>query len=172
MVYRTWTNHPTGENKTELMKILPYKLSTTKDLLTSRSGLVTVAHLMNKVGFSDLVDKHFPHPKSNRGFKPSVFVNSLMLMLQEGGACLDDLRHIRQDRALRKLLGLKQVPQSDSLGNWLRRIGLEGVKAVTQINKPILKCALHDCKSVTLDIDATLSASKNKITAGYFFKSS
>lgn len=144
------------------MNILPYELSTTNDLLTSRAGLICIAEVMNRLGFSELVNQYFPAPKSNRGFKPSVFVNAIMLMLHEGGRCLDDLRQIRDDKALRTLLGLKQVPESDSLGDWLRRIGQEGVAAITQVNRPLLATALHHCKHVTLDIDATLSASKNQ----------
>jgi hypothetical protein len=67
------------------MDILPYDLSTTNDLLTSRGGLICIAEMMNKIGFSEAVNKYFPVPQSNRGYRPSVFVNSLILMLQEGG---------------------------------------------------------------------------------------
>jgi len=86
----------------------------------------------------------------------------MILMLHEGGSCLDYLRYIRDDKALRLLLGLKQIPQSDSMGDWMRRIGQAGVDAVTEINKPLISTALHHRKAITLDIDATLSASKNK----------
>ncbi|MBL8677417.1 MAG: transposase, partial [Alphaproteobacteria bacterium] len=144
------------------MEILPYQLSRTKDLLTSRAGLVCTAQVMQAVGFSNLVNQHFPKPKSNRGFQPCVFVNAVMLMLHEGGQCLDDLRHIREDEALRLVLGLKEIPQSDSLRDWLRRLGQEGVRATRQVNKVLLKQALHTIKTVTLDINATLSASQNQ----------
>lgn len=144
------------------MNILPYELSTTNDLLTSRAGLICIAEVMKCLDFSNLVNQYFPAPKSNRGFKPSVFVNAVMLMLHEGGQCLDDLRYIRHDKALRSLLGLKQVPESDSLGDWLRRLGEKGVTATTKVNRVILAKTLHRCKRVTLDIDATLSASKNQ----------
>ena len=144
------------------MEIVPYQLANTNDLLTGRAGLITIAQLMSNLGFSNWVNKHFPHPKSNRGFAPSVFVISLMLMLHEGGRCLDDLRHIRNDDALRSLLGMDQVPGSDTVGNWLRRLGDDGVQAVTEVNRHLLERSLASFKNVTLDIDATLSASKNK----------
>ena len=144
------------------MDIVPYQLSTTNDLLTSRAGLLCIGQLMSSLGFTDWVNAHFPAPQSNRGFQPSVFVNSVILMLHEGGRCLDDLRHIREDEALRVLLGLAQVPESDSLGDWLRRHGQQGVQAVVEVNRSLLRHSLHHCKKVTLDIDATLSASKNK----------
>jgi len=142
--------------------MIPYELATTNDLLTSRAGLVTIAQLMDSMNFSELVDQYFPEPRSNRSFKASVFVNSMILMLHEGGSCLDDLRYIRDDKALCRLLGIKEVPQSDSMGDWLRRQGQVGVKAITEINRSVLQLALHHRKKVTLDIDATLSASKNQ----------
>jgi len=99
------------------VNIVPYHLSTTNDLLTSRAGLVCLAKVMQSIDFSRLANQHFPAPKSNRGIQPAVFVNAIVLMLHEGGRCLDDLRHLRQDDALRKLLGLKRVPTSDTLGD-------------------------------------------------------
>ena len=144
------------------MKSISYKLSSTKDLLTSRAGLLCIGELMGQLRFSELVNTHFPNPLSNRGFAPSVFVNSLMLMLHEGGNCLDDLRHIREDSALHKLLGITKTPESDSLGDWLRRTGQAGVKAVTNINRPLLKKGLHHCRAVTLDIDAMISTANKK----------
>jgi hypothetical protein len=69
------------------MNILPYNLSTTNDLLTSRGGLICIAQMMEKIGFCEAVDKYFPVSQSNRGYRPSVFVDSLMLMFKEGGTC-------------------------------------------------------------------------------------
>lgn len=144
------------------MDILPYKLGITNDLLTSRAGLLCIAKVLQSIHFGEQVDRHFPQPPSNRGFKPSVFVNSLILMLHEGGRCLEDLRHIRNDEALRRLLGLSIIPESDSVGDWLRRCGQAGVLAATEVNRSVLKHSLSGRQTVTLDIDATLSASKNR----------
>ena len=125
------------------MKIVPYSLGSTNDLLTARAGLLCLSQLMNSIGFSDLADQHFPTPNSNRGFKPSVFVDAVMFMLHEGGKFLDDLRYIRDDDALRKLIGLEQVPESDTLGNWLRRLGQTGVQSCLEMNRELLAFALH-----------------------------
>ncbi|MGH1541724.1 MAG: hypothetical protein ACRBHB_14965 [Arenicella sp.] len=101
------------------MNIIPFKLEPTNDLLTSRSGLVCLAELMNSLNFSDIVNQHFPSPRSNRGFKLSTFVNALMLMLHDGAKCLEDVRHMRNDRALCRLLSIKTVPRVGTMGNWL-----------------------------------------------------
>ncbi len=150
------------------MKIVPYSLGSTNDLLTSRTGLLCLSQLMNSIGFSDLADQHFPEPNSNRGFKPSVFVDSVMFMLHEGGKCLDDLRYIRNDDALRKLIGLEQVPESDTLGNWLRRLGQTGVQSCVEVNRELLRLALYKCQRVVLDIDASfVEADKKSAQCGY-----
>jgi hypothetical protein len=43
-------------------------------------------------GLRDLTDRYLPGPKSNRGFDPSVIVDTVVLMLQGGGRSLEDLR--------------------------------------------------------------------------------
>ena len=144
------------------MNILPHKLSTTHELLTSRGGLLTIATLMEKINLTNLIDLHFAMPKSNRGFNPSNFVNSLILMQHEGGIRLDDLQYLKKDEALTKLLGLKNVPQPGSVGDWLRRTGINGVNSVSLINKELCAIALKDIKHITLDIDASEIRSHKK----------
>lgn len=78
-------------------------------------------------------------------------------MLHEGSFHLDDVRHLSDDDALRLVLDLKTIPQASSLGAWLRRMGenKESFIALREVNKSILKSALHNRKGITLDIDAT-----------------
>ena len=83
-------------------------------------------------------------------------------MLHKGGNCLDDIVLIKQDQALCKLLGLTELPEADSAGDWLRRVGTRGVKACEQLLSYTFNLARGDCHDVTLDIDATLTASENK----------
>lgn len=139
------------------MAIVNYKLETTKDLLTSRAGLLTVAHLMDSLNLAQHIDQNFPLPKSHRGYPPSKILQALILMQHEGSFHLDDIRHLKEDKALRTILGLKQLPAATTLGEWLRRIGKQ--KQIqdnwVQINKILLNAALHRCKQITLDIDAT-----------------
>ena len=139
------------------MTILPYKLTTTKDQLTSRIGLLLPAHLMDTLSLSQHIDQHFPQPQSNRGFKPSVFVQTLILMQHDENFHLDDVRNLKEDKALQAVLGLKKIPSATAIGDWLRRTGKHQTinTACEAVNKLLLKSALHTCKHVTLDIDAT-----------------
>ncbi|WP_456406828.1 IS1380 family transposase [Thiolapillus sp.] len=139
------------------MNILPYKLTTTNDQLSSRAGLLAIAQLIQTLQLTKRIDQQFPLPGSNRGFLPSVFIETLILMQHEGSFHLDEVRHLHEENALLSLLGIDQIPTARAIGEWLRRMGnkaaaLEGWKGV---NQAILKTALHNKKGVTLDIDAT-----------------
>ena len=154
------------------MDILPYKLTTTKDQLTSRAGLLLPAQLMETLSLSDHIDQNFPQPRSNRGFKPSMFIQTLMLMQHDNSFHLDDVRHLKEDNALRTVLGLKNIPSATTIGDWLRRTSKHQSinMAWEAVNKRLLKSALHNCKHITLDIDAT-EIIANKADAQWTYKS-
>ncbi len=61
------------------------------DLLTSRSGLICIAQVMEQLNLAEWVDQCFPLPSSNRGFNPSVFIQTLILMQHEGSFHLEDV---------------------------------------------------------------------------------
>jgi hypothetical protein len=144
-------------HNSRLKIILPYKLDTTNDLLTSRAGLLATAQLMDSLSLCERIDRHFPQPKSNRGFRPSEVIKTLILMQHEGSFHLDDIRHLQDDEALRSVLGLNKLPKATTLGDWLRRMGRQPQiqDHWVSVNQALLSSALHRCKEVTLDIDAT-----------------
>jgi hypothetical protein len=154
------------------MNILPYKLETTNDQLTSRAGLLTLAHLIDKLELPKRIDNLFPLPNSNRGINPSVYMLTLIMMQHEGSFHLDDVRHLEDDTALRMLLGMKKLPKPTSIGDWLRKTGAHQMTqhACQEINKVLLTSALHKCKHVLLDIDAT-EIIANKSSAEWTYKS-
>jgi len=88
------------------LNILPHKLAATNDQLTPRAGLLAIAQVMESINLSERIDKYFPPPKSNRGFKPSMFIETLILMQHEGSFHLDHVRHLHDDKALTTVLGL------------------------------------------------------------------
>ncbi len=151
--------------------MLSYRLDTTKDLLTSRAGLLAVGELLELLNLAQRIDQYFPLPNSNRGYPPSVFIQTLVLMQHEGSFHLDDVRHIQDDAALRQVLNLKTLPSATTMGDWLRRAGNDPrvIDAWVTVNRSVLQSALHRCKTVTLDIDATEVIS-NKTSADWTYK--
>jgi hypothetical protein len=138
--------------------VLPFKLETTKDLITPHAGLALLGEFAVGLGLSKTLDRHLPGPGSGAGYLASEHVFPLVLMLNGGGRSLEDSREIRSDVGLREVLPLRRMPSADATGDWLRRNwnngGLEGLGAV---NRRILKRALKEKKEkgYTLDIDAT-----------------
>ena len=142
--------------------VFAFKIDTTKETLTAHGGLALMAEFNHGIGLRELTDRYLPAPGSNRGFDPSVVVDSVVLMLQGGGRALEDLRELKQDEGLMKLIGRDEIPGPDMAGDWLRRtgdprigqpglIGLDQVR--TNINERILR--RDGVTEYTLDADAT-----------------
>ena len=68
---------------------------------------------MGALNLSEQIDKRFPRPKSNRGYQPSEFIKTFILMQHEGSFRLDDIRHLQDDEALRTVLDIKKLPGDD-----------------------------------------------------------
>ena len=142
--------------------IFPFKIDTTEERLTAHGGLALMAEFNHGIGLRELTDRYLPAPGSNRGFDPSVVVGSVVLMLQGGGRSLEDLRELKDEEGLMKLIGRDEIPEPDTVGDWLRRMGdpgagqagLRGLDRVRdKINERILK--RDGIKEYTLDADAT-----------------
>jgi hypothetical protein len=142
--------------------VFGFKIETTKEQLTAHGGLALMAEFNHGIGLRELTDWFLPAPGSNRGFDPSVMVDGLVLMLQGGGRSLEDLRELKHEEGLMKLIGCDETPEPDTVGDWLRRMGdpkggqmgLTGLDKVRdKINERILK--RDGIREYTLDADAT-----------------
>ncbi len=171
MFFRHPRPTPTGE------QLKAYGYSTLQTYYHQRSinltrRIITSCSAHGDISLSDHIDQNFPQPRSNRGFKPSTFIQTLILMQHDNNFHLDDVRHIKEDSALRTVSGLKNIPSATTIGDWLRRIGKHQSinMAWEAVNKQLLKSALHNCKHITLDIDAT-EIIANKADAQWTYKS-
>jgi len=138
---------------------LPFKLEITDDEITPRSGLALYAEVLRVFRIEDRVEEHLPQPGSNRGYKPWRFVEPLMLMLYGGGRHIEDLREIRDDVALRRLIGLEEMPSLSTFGDWLSRCGEKsGVEGIGRVNGEVARRILRkdQTQRYTLDVDATV----------------
>jgi len=82
---------------------------------------------------------------------PSQFVIPLVLMIHGGGKELENLREIKGEVNLRKLLEMNELPASCTVGDWLRRMG-------------------RDSRTeYTLDVDATIIEAE-KAKAGWTYQ--
>ncbi|MGB6867624.1 MAG: IS1380 family transposase, partial [Candidatus Aminicenantaceae bacterium] len=138
---------------------LPFKLEITDEEITPRSGLALYAEVLRVFRIEDRVEEHLPQPGSNRGYKPWRFVEPLLLMLYGGGRHIEDLREIRDDVALRRLIGLEEMPSLSTFGDWLSRCGEKsGVEGIGRVNGDVARRIPRkdQTQRYTLDVDATV----------------
>jgi len=138
--------------------VLPFKLETTKDLITAHAGLALLGEFAIGLRLREALDKSLAVPGSGAGYRASEHVLPLILLLNGGGRSLEDLRQIRDDDGLREVLELKRMPSADATGDWLRRSGASGgLEGLRRVNRRTLKRGLKadGIKGYTLDIDAT-----------------
>jgi hypothetical protein len=146
--------------------ILPFKIVPCNEPLVARSGLVLPYEMAKALKLPRVIDKELPGPGSGRGYKPSQFVLSLILMFHGGGKKLEDLREIKGEMSLRELLDMESLPASCTIGDWLRRMGEDtnGLSGLGKVNHHLVReVILKDQRNgYTLDVDASIIASEKE----------
>ncbi|MBF0467190.1 MAG: transposase, partial [Nitrospirae bacterium] len=138
--------------------VVPFKLGITEEKITAHAGLVVFGEFVHATGILKEVDNALKGPGSGAGYRPSEYVEPIMLMLNGGGRTLEDLRVIRNDVGLCELLGIEDIPSSDAVGDWLRRKGKgDGLSGLEAVRGLVVRRALNleTITEYTLDIDAS-----------------
>jgi hypothetical protein len=73
--------------------VLPFKLETTKDLITSHAGLALMGEFAVGFGLRKALDRYLPGPGSGAGYLASEHVFPLVLMLNGGCHSLSKAGH-------------------------------------------------------------------------------
>ena len=150
--------------------ILDFTLSTTKEKLTPRAGVIILGEYLKGLGLEKLCNDNLPLPLNHKGYNPFEFIYPLVLMLHSGGRVIDDIKEIRVDRALKDSLNIKQIPSSSGIIKWLKRTGLVGVYGIERINEDLMQKYLkRNDEDLILDIDATVIEAHKK-TSKYTYK--
>lgn len=138
---------------------LDFKLGATKDEITPRAGLAVCSEFLRGFGVKGLIDSQMPLPGSNRGYGAWGYIEPLVLMMYGGGRHIEGLREIADDKALRRLVGMRAVPSASTVGDWLRRmgngVGLGRFKHVIE-ETARRALSLHEATEYTLWSDPTL----------------
>jgi len=142
--------------------ILSIKLERSCERLTSLGGLVVLEEWARALGLWKELDGVLEGPKSGRGYQPHEFVQGLVWMLHAGGRRLEDLRELRAEQEVLEKLGLAAVPDAGTVGDWLRRQGQTGAKAVQEISGKLVAACLQEAEEVILDVDATEIAAEKQ----------
>lgn len=139
---------------------LSFKLLRTTETITAHSGLALFDAFIKNSGIKQLIETYMPLPGSNRGYTAWQYIQPLLLMFLGGGCHVEDLRHIRDDMGLRRLIGLKEMPSLSTYGDWTRRQGNgKGLISINKVNTEAAKGFLKadtTVKELTLWSDPTL----------------
>ena len=95
--------------------ILPFKLKRTKEEITARSGLAIYGELMKAYQVDKLVSKYLPKPGSGAGIAAINYVRPLSMTLYGGGERIEHTREVRDDKALRVMLGMDIFPSVSAM---------------------------------------------------------
>lgn len=151
--------------------ILNFTIESTSEKLTPRAGVAVFGEYLKGMDIEKLCNTNLPLAKHPNGYAPFEFVYPLILMLHSGGRVLDDIKEIRQDKALSTLLKMDNIPTASAFTKYLHKYNTIGEDGVRKINKQFLKRFLKSIKDeeLILDIDATfIEAHKN--TAKWSYK--
>ena len=151
--------------------ILNFKLESTNEKLTPRTGVAIFGEYLKGMNFESFCNKNLPISNHHKAYSPFEFIYPLILMLHSGGRVLDDIREIRLDTALSTLLKMENIPTASAFTKYLHRHGTEGEEGIKSINKQYLKRFLKSIKNeeLILDIDASFIEA-HKSTAEWSYK--
>ncbi len=150
--------------------ILNYKIESTNEKLTPRTGVAIFGEFLKGISFKKLCNQHIPNSIHHKAYSPFEFIYPLILMLHSGGRVLDDIKEIRLDEALKTLLKIETIPTAGAVTKYLHRHGLAGEQGIQEIKKSYLKRFLKSIKNqeLILDIDATfIEAHKHNTLYSY-----
>lgn len=150
-----------------------FQIEATEEPLISRSGLILPYEVAKALKLPQVINQELPPAGSGHGYRASQFVMPLVMMLHGGGKTLEDLREIKGEISLRKLMDMEGMPASCTVGDWLRRMGEDrrGLSGLGKVNDHIIKKILKkdSREEYTLDQDATIIATE-KYEAQYTYK--
>lgn len=144
-----------------------FKVSTTKQAITSFAGLPLMLGMARNLGLEDGINT-LPLKKRERGYKPAESAFALMGLIQSGGEALDDVSLLKGDEGMGELWG--EIPASNTLGEWLRRFGRKTVHKLGRIQLSAAAKVVHICKlkRVILDVDSFfLESQKSDVEMNY-----
>ena len=107
--------------------------------LVDTAGLAILMKFMGNTGFFKHCDNRLPVSRSNSAYSPSTYMKTLFalcVLYPDSNAPLERIDDIRQSRAVRRSLGVKEIPTAKSVGDWLRRMANREVIGMSADNKP------------------------------------
>lgn len=92
-------------------------------IATAYGGLALAAALVQRLGLTRLLADGLKLLRSRRPFSEADHVLTHVYNLYVGGGCIEDIGHLQNSEAVRRLLGADRLPDPTTAGDFLRRFG-------------------------------------------------
>ena len=126
--------------------------------LTSYSGLILFQHFFSLIGIKERLWSCFRHLKVNPIYGHHVVMMLLVVHLIIGHRRLRDVDYYRDDAMVKRVLGLKRLPDVSTLSRSLASADEQSVGKVRIESRHLVmeRLALERCSTVTLDFDGSV----------------
>ena len=126
--------------------------------LTSYSGLILFQHFFSLIGIKERLWRCFRHLKANPIYGHHVMVMLLVVHLIIGHRRLRDLDYYRDDELVKRVLGLKRLPDVSTLSRLLSSADEHSVSKVRAESTTVVieRLVAEHFASVTLDFDGSV----------------
>jgi len=108
--------------KTPLLEKTPFAIDEEpmQGALTANAGLAAVSRVVRSLELARACESHLDLKQRDRGYTPAQVLESLVLLNAAGGDCMEDIKLLRRDAAMEKMLGYG-VPSARAVGDFLAR---------------------------------------------------
>ena len=148
-----------------------YIIKKGKNKYTPFAGTKLISDMIDNLNIKDSLNVSFGLPASNRGYDPYAYVKSIILGLISGADCIMDIDNIKQDKALKEMLGI-EIPHSTRIGSFLYSSNPSKINLVHRIMQNTAFKAIKEANldKVTLDADATFTRTGKEGIPDYCYK--
>ena len=174
--------------------LLPFEIEVVPDddTLTARAGLPLVVEVGRALGLRESVNRHVHVRQRQSGLSEIDKVEDLVVLLADGGDCLDDFDALRADAGLQRLLG-RRFGSPDAYRRFLYAFHDEGLvleaqrarspeqkayivaenaplRGLHDVNVDLVRrvAAVRPCSTATLDHDATIQESHKQEAMAHY----
>jgi hypothetical protein len=136
--------------------------------LTSYSGLIIFQTFFTKIGIKDGLKNCFRHLKVREIFEHHMIMMLLIVHLLLGYRRLRDMEYYKDDPLVKRLLGLKRLPDVSTVSRSLRCADEEGIRKTREYNRGRIINGLKRVLlyRITLDFDGSVLTTNSRKTEG------
>jgi hypothetical protein len=153
---------PDHEQSSRVVKITaqtPY--GECSERLTAFGGLLALVKFLDLLGFENLFEEHFVHPKRKSKLGGYRMVLGILMLLFIGFQRLGHFTYIRRDSMLCGILRVKGLPAVSTFWRYMRSMTIIQSFSILKLNGALRRKAWELCeyhpRKATVDLDTTVS---------------